>query len=87
MVICPNVLRLEGENICNKKMNFLPNLPANKCVIVANERDENVDYIGPVTRGITGEKVIHKHCEQTERKSLTVNDALHSHNNHLTTYY
>jgi hypothetical protein len=35
-------------------MNFLPNLPANKCVIVANERDENVDYRGPVAQGITG---------------------------------
>jgi hypothetical protein len=37
-------------------MNFLPNLPANKCVIVANERDENVDYRGPVAQGNTGER-------------------------------
>jgi len=35
---------------------FLPNLPANKCVKVANERVENLDYRGPVAQGITGER-------------------------------
>jgi len=71
----------------------LPNLPANKCVIVANKRDENVDYRGPVARRITGERlwsvstVDKQKCVQTERGSPIVNDALLSHNNHLTTRY
>jgi hypothetical protein len=36
-------------------MTFLPNLPANKYVMIAKERDENVNYRGPVAQGIIGE--------------------------------